>query len=306
MATIQRIKTISEFHQLRGLPAPEHPLISVVDYSQLLRLPAMSQVSWVLDFYQISLKHGVGAKLSYGQQAYDFDEGVMFFIAPNQVYRVEADSAPATPRSGWMLLIHPDFLWSTYLAKTIKQYAYFDYSVHEALFLSEKEEKMLVPIIQTIQREYQANIDVFSQHIILSQIDTLLGYADRFYHRQFITRKITNYALLGRLNDILTEYFSRDGGGDEGLPTVQYLAGALNVSPRYLSSLLKVLTGQTAQQHIHEKVIEQAKEQLSTTDLSVGEIAYNLGFEHPQSFSKLFKAKTDLSPVAFRQSFNTN
>ena len=306
MATIQRIKTISEFHQLRGLPKPEHPLISVVDYSAIQRSPEMSQVSWVLDFYQISLKHGLGAKLMYGQQAYDFDEGVMFFIAPSQVFRIEADPGQASQRSGWMLLIHPDFLWSTSLAKTIKQYAYFDYSVHEALFLSDKEEKMLDPIIQTIQRQYQANIDIFSQGIIISQIETLLGYAERFYHRQFITRKITNHALLDRLDDVLTNYFNSDERLKEGLPTVHYLAGALNISPRYLSSLLKALTGQTAQQHIHEKLIDRAKERLSTTELSVGEIAYGLGFEHPQSFSKLFKAKTRLSPLAFRQSFTEN
>lgn len=306
MATIRRIKTISEFHQLRGLPKPEHPLISVVDYSAIQRSPELSQVSWVLDFYQISSKRGVDAKIKYGQQAYDFDEGVMFFIAPGQVFRIEANSVPADQRSGWMLLVHPDFLWNTSLAKTIKQYAYFGYSVHEALFLSDKEEKILDTIIQTIRREYHANIDAFSQGIIISQIETLLKYSERFYHRQFITRKITNHALLSQMNDVLTNYLDSEEGLKNGLPTVHYLAEVLNVSTRYLSSLLSVLTGQTAQQHIHEKLIDRAKEKLSTTDLSVGEIAYGLGFEHPQSFSKLFKAKTNLSPLAFRQSFTEN
>lgn len=306
MATIQRINTISEFHRLRGLPKPEHPLISVVDYNAIQRSPDMSQVSWVLDFYQISLKRGLGAKLRYGQQSYDFDEGIMFFIAPGQVFRIEVEPDSTTQRSGWMLLIHPDFLWNTTLAKTIRQYEFFDYSVHEALFLSEKEETTLNTVIQTIRLEYHANIDAFSQGIIISQIETLLGYAERFYHRQFITRKITNHALLSRLDDALTDYFCQDELLKSGLPTVHYLAGVLSVSPRYLSSLLKVLTGQTAQQHIHEKLIERAKEKLSTTDLSVGEIAYGLGFEHPQSFSKLFKAKTNLSPLAFRQSFTNN
>ena len=304
MATLQRIKTISEFHRLRGLPPPEHPLISVVDFKAIQRPPNMSQISWVLDFYQISLKRGVGAKLKYGQQAYDFDEGVLFFIAPDQVFRIEVDADPPSQRSGWMLLIHPDFLWNSPLAKTIRQYEYFGYSVHEALFLSEKEETVLNGILDTIRLEYQAHIDQFSQGIIHSQIETLLGYAERFYHRQFLTRQITNHALLSRLDEALTNYLDGGEGLKNGLPTVGYLAEALRVSPRYLSSLLNVLTGQTAQQHIHGKLIDRAKEQLSTTDLSVGEIAYALGFEHPQSFSKLFKAKTSLSPVAFRQSFN--
>lgn len=306
MAILQRIRTISEFHQLRGLPPPEHPLISIVDFKAVQRSPDMNQVNWVLDFYQISLKRGVGAKLKYGQQSYDFDEGVLFFIAPGQVFRIEVDVAPTSPRSGWMLLIHPDFLWNSPLAKTIRQYDYFDYSVNEALFLSSKEETILNSILETIQLEYQARIDKFSQGIIHSQIETLLGYGERFYHRQFITRQITNHALLSRLNGVLTNYLSNQQGLRTGLPTVDYLAEALDVSPRYLSSLLKVLTGQTAQQHIHDRLIGWAKEQLSTTERSVGEIAYDLGFEHPQSFSKFFKAKTNLSPVAFRQSFTDN
>ncbi|GAB3688277.1 AraC family transcriptional regulator [Spirosoma flavus] len=306
MSTVQRIKTISEFHRLRSLPKPEHPLISVVDYSAIQRTPEMSSMSWVLDFYQISIKRGMAAKLKYGQQEYDFDEGVMFFIAPNQVFRIEADPDPSPQRSGWMLLIHPDFLWNTPLARTIKQYEYFDYSVAEALFLSDKEETVINTIIDTIRQEYHANMDKFSQGIIISQLETLLGYAERFYHRQFITRKISNHAILDRLEEVLTDYFRQDELLKSGLPTVHYLAEVLHISPKYLSSLLKVLTGQTAQQHIHEKLIERAKEQLSTTDLTVGEIAFALGFEHQQSFSKLFKAKTRLTPLAFRQSFTEN
>jgi AraC-like DNA-binding protein len=203
-----------------------------------------------------------------------------------------------------MLLVHPDFLWNTPLAKTIKQYEYFDYSVNEALFLSEKEETTVTGIIQNIEQEYRSNIDKFSQDIIIAQIELLLRYAERFYQRQFITRKITNHKLLDRLEDILADYFNSDALAKKGLPTVQYIAGELNVSPNYLSSLLKVLTGQSTQQHIHNRLIEKAKEKLSTTDLTVSEIAYELGFEHSQSFSKLFKSKTSLSPLQFRESFN--
>jgi AraC-like DNA-binding protein len=251
----------------------------------------------------ISIKRGLSGKMNYGQQEYDFDEGVMFFISPSQVFRIVVDPNPTTTRSGWMLLIHPDFLWNTPLAKSIKQYEYFDYAVNEALFLSEKEESTIFNIIQNIQQEYHSNIDNFSQQIIISQIETLLNYSERFYHRQFITRKISNHKMLNRLEDLLTDYFNNDDLISKGLPTVQFIASTLNVSSKYLSSLLKVLTGQTAQQHIHEKLIEKAKEKLSTTDLSVSEIAYELGFEHSQSFSKLFKSKTNLSPLAFRQSF---
>lgn len=301
--TPHRIKSISEFHQLRGLPKPEHPLISLVDYAAIKHTPDVTSVSWVLDYYSISIKRGINGKMVYGQQQYDFDEGVMFFISPNQVFKIEVEPGPASERSGWMLLIHPDFLWNTPLAKTIKQYEYFDYSVNEALFLSEKEEAIINNIIQNIQQEYHSNIDKFSQQIIISQIETLLNYAERFYHRQFITRKISSHKILNRLEDILTDYFNSDESM-KGLPTVQYIASTLNVSAKYLSSLLKVLTGQTAQQHIHEKLIEKAKEKLSTTALTVSEIAYELGFEHSQSFSKLFKSKTKLSPLEFRQSFS--
>jgi len=299
-----RVKTISEFHQFRGQPKPEHPLVSVVNLETIPPLHIDKPQSVVLDFYSISIKRCVSTKFKYGQQEYDFDDGVMFFMAPGQVFGIEEGTHSTAKRSGWLLLVHPDFLWNTPLAKTIKQYEYFDYSVNEALFLSEKEEAIITGILQNIQQEYQSNIDKFSQDIIIAQIELLLTYAERFYQRQFITRKITNHAILTRLEDILAEYFNNDDLADKGLPTVQSIAEALNVSPNYLSGLLKVLTGQSTQQHIHDKLIEKAKEKLSTTDLSVTEIAYELGFEHPQSFSKLFKTKTNLSPSEFRHSFN--
>ncbi len=299
-----RIKTISEFQQLRGLPKPAHPLISVVNLETIQHSHENKSTSWILDFYSISIKRCLSAKFKYGQQQYDFDEGVMFFIAPGQVFGIEVDDNATSKPSGWILLVHPDFLWNTPLAKTIKQYEYFDYSVHEALFLSEKEETTVISIMQNIQQEYHSNIDKFSQDVIIAQLELLLTYADRFYHRQFITRKITNHTILDRLEELLSAYFNSDDLIQKGLPTVQYIAEALNVSPNYLSGLLKVLTGQSTQQHIHDKLIEKAKEQLSTTNLSVSEIAYELGFEHPQSFSKLFKTKTNFSPSEFRQSFN--
>jgi AraC-like DNA-binding protein len=299
-----RIKTISEYHQVMGLPKPEHPLISVINLETVQPEHGNEQVNLVFDFYSISLKRNCNAKFRYGQQRYDFDEGVMFFMSPGQVFGIEIGKDAIIKRTGWLLLVHPDFLWNTPLAKTIKKYEYFDYSVHEALFLSDKEETAIVGILQSIQQEYQSNIDKFSQDIIIAQLELLLVHADRFYHRQFITRKITNHKVLDRLEEILTDYFNSDDLVNKGLPTVQHIAETLNVSPNYLSELLKVLTGQSTQQHIHDKLIEKAKEKLSTTNLSVSEIAYELGFEHSQSFSKLFKSKSGISPLKFRTSFN--
>jgi len=294
-----RIKTIADFHKLRGLPAPEHPLISVIDYQALNPLPG----SFVFDFYSISVKRGVG-KLRYGQQEYDFDEGVMYFISPGQVLTVEEDQVHPENRSGWILKVHPDLLWNTPLAKNIRQYEYFDYSVNEALFLSEKEEAVLNAIVRNIQQEYQNNIDKFSQNIIVSQIETLLNYAERFYQRQFITRKKSSHQLIDKMEALLGAYFNSGTMTEQGLPTVQYISERLNVSAGYLGSLLRSVTGMNTQQHIHEKLIEKAKEKLSTTNLTISEIAYELGFEHSQSFSKLFKSKTNQTPLEFRMSFN--
>ena len=297
-----RIKTITDYHQLRNLPKPEHPLISVVNFEHIKRLSCDKSTSIIQDFYTIALKRNFNGKMKYGQQEYDFDEGLLIFISPGQVFTIEADNE--LTHTGWLLLIHPDFLWNTPVAKKIKKYEYFSYAVHEALHLSDKEETIITGIIQNLDQEYRANIDTFSQDVLIAQLELLLTYADRFYHRQFITRKITNHKLLNRLEDLLTAYVNSDSVAEKGLPTVQYIADALNVSPNYLSSLLKMLTGQSTQQHIHDKLIEKAKEKLSTTDLTVNEVAYALGFEHSQSFSKLFKSKTNVSPLEFRSSFN--
>lgn len=295
-----RIKSIAEIHRLMNLPKPHHPLIGIIDLKGLRNDTEINAV--VSDFYVVSLKRGCD-KLLYGQQKYDFDEGLMAFMAPGQVLRGEDNGVPHN-LDGWMLFIHPDFLWNTALAKKIKQYEYFGYSAHEALFLSDKEETLINNIVNNIREEYHANIDKFSQDVIIAQLDVLFTYAQRFYERQFITRKITSSKTLDRVEDILTTYINDEERLSEGLPTVQYIADVLHMSTKYLSNLLKQLTGLTTQQLIHEKLIEKAKEKLSTTELSVSEIAYALGFEHSQSFNKLFKAKTKQSPLEFRQSFN--
>ncbi|MEH2300891.1 MAG: helix-turn-helix transcriptional regulator [Nostoc sp.] len=300
----RRFKTITEYHRMLELPKPEHPLISVINLESIKYLPPQELINLVFDFYTIALKRTPNTKYKYGQQEYDFDEGVMFFMSPGQVFGVEIDKDAASKRRGWSLLIHPDFLWNTSLAKTIKRYQYFNYSVNEALHLSEKEEAIINDIIENMEQEYRSNIDNFSQDVIVSQLELLLNYSNRFYHRQFITRKKASSDLLVKLEDLLNEYFDSQNELQSGIPSVKYIAGKLNVSPNYLSDMLRTLTGQNAQQHIHNKLIEKAKEALSTTSLSVSEIAYRLGFEHPQSFNKLFKNKTSVSPLEFRNSFN--
>ena len=260
----------------------------------------------IYDFYTISLKKASPARYKYGQQTGDFDEGVLFFMSPGQVFGIDLpiDLKEGRQPEGWMILIHPDFLWNTPLAKNIKKYDFFNYSVNEALYLSDKEEAMLTAITDQIEREYNTNIDAFSQQVIIAQLELLLTYSERFYQRQFITRKASGHELLTRLEDFLSAYFNSGALASKGLPSVTLIAETLNISPGYLSSLLKSLTGQSTQQHLHGKLIELAKEKLSTTNLSISEIAYELGFEHLQSFRKLFKTKTSFSPLEYRHLFN--
>ena len=240
--------------------------------------------------------------MKYGQNYYDFDEGIMTFFSPGQVISTVVDEDIAL--SGIWLVIHPDFIQNYALAKSIKDYGFFSYAVNEALHLSDQEEAMITDIMQNIDTEYCSIIDGFSQDVILSHIELLLNYSNRFYNRQFITRKNASNDLLSNLEKLLLDYFNGNKVQEFGLPTVLYISEQLNVSPNYLSDMLRSLTGQSTQQHIHDKLIEKAKEILTTTSLSVSEIAYQLGFEYPQSFSKLFESKTNFSPLEFKNSFN--
>lgn len=279
-------------------------MISVINLEEVKRVSEEMPAGQLLDFYTISLKHHNAGSFSYGQQQYAGQGGVMYFMAPGQVFGPMTTSEQELKMSGWGLYIHPDFFWNTPLAKGIKKYDFFNYAVNEALHLSKKEEGIISSLMQSIQTEYFANTDKFSQDIIISMIEVLLNYADRFYHRQFLTRKIESHHLLNRLEELLTSYFDDADLATRGLPSVQFIADKLALSPNYLSSLLKVVTGRNTQQHIQDKMIEKAKEKIAVTHLSVSEISYALGFEHPQSFSRLFKTKTGLSPLAFRQTIN--
>ena len=292
--------SLSDAHRAFGLPKPVHPLISWIDNT--IHPVNRGPHSHVLNFYKISYRTKVGGKLRYGQDYYDFDEGGLLFASPNQVVGSHGDTGECS--TGYTLLIHPDFLWNYPLAKKIRQYGFFSYSANEALHLSEKEKTTILSIFTIIGEEVNSRIDDFSQDVIISQIELLLNYANRFYKRQFITRKAVSNDLLQKLEELLDEYFAGERSLRQGIPTVQFLAEQLHLSASYLSDMLRALTGQNAQQHIHHKLIEKAKEKLSATSLSVSEIAYEMGFEHPQSFSKLFKTKTSQSPLEFRRSFN--
>ena len=295
------INTISDLHQLLGLNRPLHPLISLVSFDDVNKVEHDGNFSIVLNLYTISLKKNEQGKLKYGQGHYDFDEGVLGMTSPGQM--LSSNNNGQYKVSGWWLLFHPDFLKNYPLAKAIQKMGFFSYDVNEALHLSEREELQLEKIFQNIAVEYENAIDIYSQDLMIAQLEVLLNYVKRYYGRQFITRKTINQPVVAKFENLLNQYIQTEYLVD-GLPTVKYFSDRLNVSPHYLSDLLRKYTGQNTQQHIHSKLIEKAKAKLSTTDLTVGEIAYELGFEHPQSFNKLFKRKENMTPIDYRQLFN--
>lgn len=301
--SLPHFSSLTEAHRAFGIARPQHPLISVINGLQSELENVQLPRRHVLGFYKISLKPPLSGRLKYGQSFYDFDEGGLLFAAPGQVIGSNDQELPEVC-SEYTLLIHPDFLLGYPLAKTIRQHGFFSYSTNETLHLSEEEKATITGLFALIEKELNSRIDDFSHDVVIAQIELLLNYANRFYNRQFITRKALNNDLLQKMEELLDRYFDEEVSLNRGVPSVQELAEKLNLSPSYLGDMLRSLTGQNAQQHIHHKLIEKAKEKLSTTTLSISEIAYELGFGHPQSFSKLFKMKTKLSPQEFRRSFN--
>jgi len=296
--TPYNLESITDLHRVLNLPAPLHPLVSVINLSNVPCIIDENLHSLMYNFYSVCTKRDFNGRMKYGQNYYDFDNGIMTFFAPGQVVSTEGSNVSV---SGIWLVFHPDFLRGYALDKNIKESGYFSYATHEALHLSEAEEAMVNGIMLAIEKEYLHPIDKFSQDVMVSQIELLLNYCNRFYNRQFITRKQANNDLITKLEQLLNNNFNAE---NPGLPKVKDLAGQLNVSPGYLSDMLRAHTGQNAQQHIHNKLIDKAKEILSTTELTVSEVAYRLGFEYPQSFSKLFKAKANVSPLEYRRLFN--
>lgn len=302
------LNTVTDYTRLCGLPAPAHPLLTLIDLAHARDLPPpVIKTPVVQKLYSIWLKKDFKGRLYYGHQSYDFSEGVLGFVAPGQVFSVD-DELDVSDLSGWMLVFHPDLLLKYPLAQKISSYGFFSYQVHEALHLSAAEEAVLDSLLDTIWAEYERPIDEFSQDVLVAQLDLLLSYANRFYHRQFVTRRSAENDLTTRFETQLVSYFAQEPGSPVrqtgsthvSLPTVQLFADALNVSPAYLSDTLRTLTGQTTQQHIHHALIERAKQILLSTSLSVNETAFQLGFDYPQYFSRLFKSKTGMTPAAFR------
>jgi len=300
-SNISQIKSISQLVRILGFPAPLHPLIALVDYNNVSieMFPKGQKVS--LDFYKISFKPTFTGQIKYGQGYYDFEEGGLAFLKPKQIVFSPEDTESY---QGIALYFHPDFIRNYPLGKTINHYGFFSYDVSEALFLSAKEKEIIANLFATIANELNNNIDHFSQDVLVSQIELLLNYSNRFYNRQFITRKAINHDIITSLDKLLDNYFEQESSLKNGLPSVKYISTELKLSQRYLSDMLSSLTGLNTQQYIQNAIIEKAKEKLSNTNLSVSEIAYALGFEHSQSFSKLFKTKTNVSPLEFRHSFN--
>ncbi|WP_029293814.1 helix-turn-helix domain-containing protein [Chryseobacterium hispalense] len=297
-----RFISIPESHKAFGLPAPQHPLISLVHFNEDNPFNTeMAPIYDVLSFYKITFITRNKGRLKYGRNYYDYNEGSMLFLAPNQLV---GSTDYNSETYCYILLIHPDFLLGSPLARKIKQYAYFSYSYNEALHLSDSEKEIILSVYRMMEQELNSRVDEFSQEVVIAHIELLLSYVNRFYKRQFITRKAVNNDILQKLEMILDYYLNDENSLDHGLPTVQYLSDQLNISPGYLSDVLRTVIGKNTQQYIREKLTEKAKERLISTDLTVGEIAYELGFEHPQSFSKMFRVQTGLSPMEFRNSFN--
>jgi AraC family transcriptional regulator, transcriptional activator of pobA len=295
------IDSLTELHKQLGFPKPRHPLFTILDFKDVPKLELESRLKISADFYQITFKKDCGNKMIYGQSEYDFDEGVLSFFAPRQVFIKDGE---ITPPAGFVIMIHPDYLHGYPLENKIKSYVFFEYAVNESLILSEEEEAFIENIFTQIRNESMRPIDEHSQDVIISSLELLLSYSNRFYTRQFITRKPQYNTLLSKFEKYLDERIQDKPLLENGLPGVATIAENFNLTPKYLSNLIKQHSGLSIQQHIHEKLIERAKEKLSGTSFSVSEIAYQLGFEHSQSFSKLFKSKTSLSPLEFRNLFN--
>lgn len=301
MSNIIHIETISDIHAALGLDKPKHPLVTVIPIDNRIKNYDYGNATYVLGFYQVSLKAGICGEITYGRNTYDFQEGTMVFTKPGQALSFKASEEDLASEEGWTLLFHPDLIRKSSLGNNIDHYSFFSYEIHEALHLSEDERVSITGLVRKIETEYQQSIDRHTQKLIVSNIELLLDYCTRFYDRQFYVRTNLNQDFVTRFENLLRDYFNSEQPLDLGVPSVKYCGERLNMSPSYLSDLLKKETGRTAQQHIQDTVIDKAKNLLLSTNEQVSQIAYGLGFDYPQHFSKLFKSRTGMSPAEYRR-----
>lgn len=303
---MKHFKTLSAYFDYIGLPRPEHPMLSVLYATgdSFLPCPKESSPPITNDCYSISLKKIIKGHLSYGRTKYDFTNGALIFLSPRQV--LQWDSSIVFEQKGFSINFHEDFIKGTELAQQIRKYGFFSYSANEALHLSPKEERQIESIVQNIEIEYHNNQDEFSKDIIISQLSTLLKYANRFYERQFLHRKELSNDLLAQFIQHLGAYFESGQLEERGIPSIEQIADKMSVSQRYLSDTLKKETGKTTTEHLQLYLIDEAKNILLKPNKTISEVAYELGFEYPQYFSRLFKKKEGLSPSQYRERYKMN
>ncbi len=305
MTEILHINSISDMHDVFGLSKPKHPLVSIIRFKNARIKPEYHHISCSFGMYCITHKNETDGSMTYGRNSYDFQEGSMLFIKPGQILRYDGHESNAED-PGWALLFHPDLIRKCNLGQTIENYSFFYYDITEALHLSDEEKQSLDEIVAKIEREYQQNIDRHSQSLIISNIELLLNYCTRYYDRQFYTRTNLNKDLLAKFELLLRNYYVDNRQLNGGIPSVKYCGKQLHMSPKYLSDLLKKETGKNAKTHIDDFLINKAKNHLLSSSESVSEIAYSLGFEYSQHFSKAFKAKTGMSPREYRRYAESN
>lgn len=299
MSKIVHIKSIAESCQFNGMAAPAHPLIMIVKQWPKAKYN-LGEIKFTSDLYYVALKRRISGSFLYGRSSYDYQEGTMVFIAPGQVASFRSPSEEEDTLAGWYLLFHPDLIRKSELGKMISSFSFFNYEANEALHLSEKERESINNLIENITQEIAARIDRHSNEIIVQNLHTLFKYCLRYYERQFYVRSNINKDIVTRFEHFLQNYFSSNELAEHGLPSLKRCGEALNISGTYLSDLLRVETGKSATDHIYSFWIERAKTKLLSTNDKISEIAYAMGFEYPQNFTKLFKQRTGMSPSEYR------
>jgi len=301
MSKVYHIKTVSEIHQMIGIAKPKHPLVSVITDFGASSDMNLEGIRFSTELFSISLKSDLEGTIFYGRNTYDFQEGTLIFLKPNQVAQYESGNETLSHKRSWSLFFHPDLIKKSDLGRQMERYRFFNYEAREALHLSDDEKNSIQNIVALIQKEIESNIDRHSQELIVSNIKLILDYCTRYFDRQFYTRTNLNQDYVTKFERILKDYYASNKFLELGIPSVSYIGNELGISPYYLSDLLKKETGRNTIEHIHFYIIDRAKSELLGTNQSVSEIAYNLGFEYPQHFAKVFKNKTGKSPTEFRK-----